>query len=118
MPISKKDIKGIKDVFTRSLEPFSKAIQSDLVKIDKRLIGVEGRLTGVEDRLTGVEDRLTGVEADVKWMRENTSELFEKLDRILALFEKHEQELIIMSAQLRRLEDRVSKLETDLKGNK
>jgi len=74
-------------------------------------LGVEGRLTRVEGRLIRVEGRLRRVENDVRWMKNNFSELFTKLDKFIALYEKQEQELLMLSAQLRRLEERVVILE-------
>ena len=74
-------------------------------------LGVEGRLTKVEGRLTRVEGRLTRVENNVRWMKNNFSELFTKLDKFIALYEKQEQELLVLGAQLRRLEERVAILE-------
>jgi len=64
-----------------------------------------GRLTqqgflGVEGRLTKVEGRLTRVENNVRWMKNNFSELFTKLDKFIALYEKQEQELLVLGAQL------------------
>ena len=44
-------------------------------------------------------------------MKENFSELFAKLDKFIALYEKQEQELLILGAQLRRLEERMAVLE-------
>ena len=121
--LSKKDIK---EVFAETLEPFAKAVQTDfnkvnqrLDKVDQRLNGVENRLGGVENRLDGVENRLDGVEnrlsqveSDIKEMRENSSALFAKLDDFISLYKKHDQELTILSAQVRRLEERIAKLET------
>ena len=111
--------KDLQEVVTESLEPFAKAVQNDFKRIDKRFDGVDKRFDGVEQRLDGVEQRLDGVEQrlgaveqDVKWMRENSSELFTKLDRLIALFEKNEQEILMLSAQLKRLEERVNKLES------
>ncbi|MDA2936122.1 hypothetical protein MYX06_02810 [Patescibacteria group bacterium AH-259-L05] len=92
--LTKKDIK---EVFVESLEPFAESIQEDFQGVNKRLDSVDGRLTNIEK--------------DVRWMKENSSELFTKLDRFIALYEKQEQELAALGLQLRRLEERVGKLE-------
>ena len=118
--------KKLKEVFTESLGPFAKAVQGDFEKVherfdtmdgrlggvESRLGGVEARLGGVESRLGGVDQRLSAVEKDVKWMKDNASELFTKLDRFIALLEKQEQETAVLSAHVRRLEERVAKLES------
>jgi len=93
--LSKQDIKK---VFIETLEPFAKAVEEDF--------------NTVNSRLDKVELELTEVKTDVKWMKENFSELFTKLDKFIALYEKQEQELLLLGAQMRRLEERVAKLET------
>lgn len=121
--LSKKDIKeAVLDV----IEPFARSTQKEFAKIDQRfdkidgrlegvegrLEGVEGRLEGVDGRLGGVELRLRAVEEDVRWMKENSSAIFTKLDKFIGLFEKHEQELLVLGDQMRRLEERVARLES------
>ncbi len=120
--LSKKDIK---EVFIETLEPFAKAVQNDFNKVNRRFDGVESRLDGVESRLDGVESRLDGVESrlgkveselkevkgEVKEMKENSSALFAKLDDLISLYKKHDQELTVLSAQVRHLEERIDKLE-------
>jgi len=86
-------------------------VEGRLTRVEGRLTRVEGRLTRVEGRLIGVEGRLTKVENDVRWMKNNFSELFTKLDKFIALYEKQEQELLVLGVQLRRLEERVAALE-------
>jgi len=76
-----------------------------LSKKSKMTLEKLGRLTqqgflGVEGRLTKVEGRLTRVENNVRWMKNNFSELFTKLDKFIALYEKQEQELLVLGAQL------------------
>ena len=92
--LSKKDIK---EVVVGALEPFAKAVQNDFV--------------GVNKRFDKVELELKEVKSEVKWMKDNFSELFTKLDKFIALYEKQEQELLILSAQVKRLEERMIKLE-------
>src|SRR3990167_8573008 len=93
--LTKQDIK---EIFTEALEPFAQAVQQDFRRID--------------GRLDKIDERLINVESDVKWMKDNSSALFTKLDKFISLYEKQEQELLMLGAQLRRLEDRVAKLET------
>ena len=52
----------------------------------------------MDDRLYKIEDRLTNVENDVKWMKDNSSALFTKLDRFISLYEKQEQELLVLGS--------------------
>ena len=88
----------LKEVFTESLEPFTKAVQEDFKSVNARL--------------DIIDERLSSVETDVRWMKDNSGELFTKLNRLIALFEKNEQEILMLSAQLKRLEERVNKLES------
>lgn len=94
----------LKKTVIDALEPFARAIQGDFRKVNSRFDKVDGSLDNIDSRLSSVE-------RDVKWMKENMSELFIKLDRFIALYEKQEQEMIILSEQMRRLEDRVARLE-------
>src|SRR3989338_5092816 len=107
--------KDLKEVFTESLEPFAKAVQEDFRAVNTRLDKVDPRLDKMDSRFDGLEERMVSVEADVKWMKENASELFAKLDRFIALLEKNEQETLMLSAQMKRLEERVEKLESHRK---
>ena len=104
--------KKLKEVFTESLGPFAKAVQGDFEKVNKRLDKVDGRLDTMDGHLGGIDQRFSAVEKDVKWMRDNAGELFAKLDRFIALLEKQEQETAVLSAHVRRLEERVAKLES------
>ncbi len=110
--------KDLKKVFAESLEPLAKAVQADfravntrLDKVDTRLDKMDGRFDKMDGRFDGLDERMESVEADVKWMKENAGELFAKLDRFIAILEKNEQEIVMLSAQVKRLEDRVEKLE-------
>jgi len=120
--ITKQDIK---EIFTETLEPFAQAVQQDFKRVDKRLDKMDGRLDKMDGRLDKmdgrldkmdvrldtIDGRLTNVEKDVKWMKDNSSALFTKLDKFISLYEKQEQELLMLGTQLRRLEERVAKLE-------
>lgn len=106
--LSKKDIK---EVVVGALEPFAKAVQNDFAKVNRRLDKVDSRLDKVDSRLDKVEFELNEVKKEVREMKENSSALYSKLDRFISLYEKHEQELAIFGVQLRRLEERLEKLE-------
>lgn len=93
--LSKQDIK---EVFIETLEPFAKSVQNDF--------------SGLKADILEIKTELQGVKTDVQEIKRNSSELFTKLDKFIALYEKQEQELLILGAQLRRLEERVVKLET------
>lgn len=99
--LSKKDIK---EIVVGALEPFAKAVQNDFAKVNKRF-------DEVDSRLDKVEFGLNEVKKEVREMKENSSSLYSKLDRLISLYEKHEQELAIFGVQLRRLEERLEKLE-------
>ena len=78
-------------------------------------MGVDKRFDGVDKRFDRVENRLDRVENEIREMKENSSELFTKLDKFIALYEKQEQEMLLFGAQIRRLEERVIKLESQQK---
>ncbi len=101
--LTKKDVK---DVVVSVLSPFAKAIQGDFARVHKRLDGHDKRF----DRL---EIGLTEVKEEVRAMRENASELFTKLDKFIVLYEKQESEMHSLVMQVRRLEERILKLEAE-----
>ena len=92
--LTKKDLK---EVFIESLAPFAKAVQNDFQKVN--------------DRLNKVEFELHEVKKDVKEMKDSSSELFKKLDDLISMYKKREQEFEVLNMQVRRLEERVAKLE-------
>ena len=95
----------IKEVLVESLEPFTKAVQDDFQKVNERLDNIEGKIEGVESRLSTLE-------ANVKWIKDNTNDLFTKLDEFISLYKKQEQELEILANQVKKLEKRIAELES------
>ena len=59
-----------------------------------------------------MQHNLSEVKSDVKLMKDNFSELFAKLDEFISLYKKQEQELLMLISQMKRLEERVAKLES------
>jgi len=111
--LTKKDIK---EVFVEAIEPFVTSIQKDFEKLDAKIDlktdKLDNRLAKVEFELKETRHDILGVNEDVKWMKGNSSELFAKLDKFIMLLEKNEQEILMLSAQLKRIEERVNKLES------
>jgi len=103
--LTKKDIK---EVFVETLEPFARSVQGEFKKIDERF-------DKVETEIKSVKLDLSEVKADVKWMKENSGELFTKLDKFITLYEDQKKELASFGAQLKRLEERVVNLESKIK---
>lgn len=101
-PLTKKDIK---EVFVETLEPFAKSIQGDLSTL-------KSDVSTLKSDVAGINTRLISVEADIKWMKDNAGELFTKLDEFITLYKEERQERILLSAQVKRLEERVAKLES------
>jgi septal ring factor EnvC (AmiA/AmiB activator) len=87
-----------------SLEKLARLTQQGFLGLDKRLVKVEFELREVK---TEIREAKT----DIKRMKENSSELFTKLDKFISLYERQEQEFSVLGAQLRRLEERVAALE-------
>ena len=111
--LTKKDIK---EVFVEAIEPFVTSIQKDFEKLDAKIDlkadKLDNRLAKVEFELKETRHDIRSVNEDVKWMKGNSSELFAKLDKFIMLLEKNEQEILMLSAQLKRIEERVNKLES------
>ena len=63
--LTKKDVK---EAVVEALEPFANAVQEDFRKVD--------------GRLDKIEFDMTEVKKDVKWMKDNASQLFAKLDEM------------------------------------
>ena len=94
MELTKKDVKeAVVEAFT----PFADAIQQDFKK--------------VHGGLAVVNERLGSVEREVKEMKESASELFGKLDEFISLYQKQQEEMTSLIAQVQRLDKRVTKLE-------
>lgn len=120
--ITKKDVK---DAVLSALNPFARAVQSDFLKVNKRfdkvegelgevkrdIVGIKGDVVGIKGDIAGIKMRLSGVESDGKWMKDNSSALFTKLDKFISLYEEQKQELLMLGAQFKRLEERIAKLE-------
>ena len=111
--LTKKDIK---EVFVEAIEPFVTSIQKDFEKLDSKIDlktdKLDNRLAKVEFELKETRHDIRSVNEDVKWMKDNSSELFSKLDKFIMLLEKNEQEILMPPAQLKRIEERVNKLES------
>jgi chromosome segregation ATPase len=103
--LSKNDLKNIKEVFTEALEPFAKAVQKDFD-------GLKSEVGLVKSEVGLVKFELNEVKKDIKWMKDNSGELFAKLDELITLFKNQRQELAILQTQVKRLEERIVKLES------
>ncbi len=57
--------------FSRNLEPFAKAVQEDF--------------KNVRTEIQFVQTDLSKVQKNVRWMKDNASELFTKLDKFISL---------------------------------
>ncbi|MCR4328198.1 MAG: hypothetical protein NUV53_01640 [Patescibacteria group bacterium] len=95
--LTKKDLVQIKGTVTEVFEPFAKAVQTDFGMLNKQLDDVEREFREVKN--------------DVQWMKENSGELFSKLDRFISMYEDQKKELAAFGMQMKRLEERVAKLE-------
>ncbi len=72
---------------------------------------MQGEFIGVKGEFTSVNKRLDVLEADVKFIKDNASELFTKLDEFISLYRDTKQELGLLAKQVNRLEERVVQLE-------
>ena len=79
--------------------------QGFFLEVNERFSEVNEKFLGMI-RFSEVDREIGEVKRDVREMKENFSELFAKLDKFIALYEKQEQELLILGAQSRRLEER------------
>lgn len=71
-----------------TLEKLGLITQRGFLEMDKKIDGVRLELS----------KEIGEVKHEVREMKENFSELFVKLDKFIALYEKQEQELLILSA--------------------
>lgn len=104
--------KELKKVFIETLEPFARATQKDFKRIDKRFDGVDERLEGIQGQVAGIEIRLDKVESEIAALRQSVNLLVTKFDELISLYRKQEQELTMLAGQMRRLEERVGRLES------
>lgn len=122
--LTKKDVK---DVVVEVLAPFAKAVKKDFDRIDKRFEQVNKRFEQVDKRFEQVDKRfdqvglrLTGIEFELRetnkrvaHLEEQVQNLFNKMDKLIGFYERQQQEITIMSAQIKRLEDRIVRLEAE-----
>lgn len=90
--------------FDDKLDKLAAMTQRGFLRLDEKIDKVALRL----------DEKIDKVALDVKEMKENSSELFTKLDKFIKLYEDQKQELLMFGAQLRRLEERMSKLENSI----
>lgn len=106
--LTKKELKG---VVVEALEPFARTVHSEFQRVHKRLDRTDGQLEKIEHRTDSSDNHLEQVATEVREMRQNASALFTKLDRFIAIYEKQEHELLILSNQVKKLEERIVRLE-------
>ena len=91
----------MKEIMVGVLEPFTISIQQDFV----------GLKTELKAGIAEVREEVREVKEVVHEMKENSSELFTKLDKFIKLYDETQQQLAIMSNQMRRLEERITRIE-------
>ena len=62
---------------------------------------VKNELAEVKADTAGLKIELKEVKTDVKWMKDNSSELFNKLDKFITLYEDQKTELKSLANQLK-----------------
>jgi len=118
--MAKKKLLGEKSKMT--LEKLGRLTQQGFLEVDKRFGEVDKRFGEVDKKISALDtkievksekldNRLAKVEFELREIKRNSSELFTKLDKFISLYERQEQELLVLGAQLRRLEERVAVLE-------
>jgi hypothetical protein len=70
----------------------------------KKSMTIEDLARLMQGEFLGVNKRLGGLEKDVKWMKENSSEIFTKIDKYIVLYEDQKMELASVDNRLTRLE--------------
>ena len=100
------------DVLARLIQEEFVGVSEKFEDVNKQFGGIHAEFSRVHERMDRFGERLGNVEKDVKWMKDNAGELFAKLDRFIALLEKQEQETAVLAAHVKRLEERVAKLES------
>ena len=92
--MAKKDEKS-----KMTLEKLGRLTQQGFLEVDKKISALDTKIEvkseKLDNRLAKVEFELREVKVDVKWMKENFSELFTKLDKFVALYKKQEQEMLV-----------------------
>ncbi|MDP1688540.1 MAG: hypothetical protein Q8L47_00180 [bacterium] len=104
-------IKDIKDVFIEALEPFAGAIREDFKSVNLRFDKIE---TDVVDIKKVVAFDIPEMKKDIEEIKETSHALFANFDKYIKLYEDQKQEMLIFGEHLRRLEDRIVKLESEL----
>lgn len=77
--------------------------------------GITGFKKEMHFEFAVVKNELAEVKADVRWMKDNSSELFNKLEKFITLYEDQKTELKSLTNQMKRLEGRIAGLEAKTK---
>ena len=104
MPLTKKDLKQIKDTVVEATEPYFTAIKEDFNNIDDKLGDIGNRLHNIENRLRNIERRVTALE-DIA--TEHGKEL-RSIRKILTQLQKQKK---VEKEKVFLLEKRVAQLE-------
>jgi len=115
MPKKKITLEDLAGMTQRGFIEVHTEINGLRTEVRQEIDGVKQEVAGVKQEVAGVKQEVAGVKREVREMKENFSELFTKLDRFIALYEKQEQELLSLATQMSRLEERVARLETKKK---
>ena len=108
-----KDMTGMKKDMSEMKEDVT-GLKKDMVGVKKDLHRVEGQIDFLARVVVDHTERLDRIEENMA-TKKDINKIMNTLDRVVSLYEKKDQELTIATHDMRKVEDRVGVLETDMR---
>jgi len=107
MPLTKKDLKQIKDVVVEATEPYFTAIKQDFNNVEDRFDKIDDNLTEIKNKLSSLERRIIALE-DI------ATEHGKELRRIKTVLLQLQKQKRVETEKIILLEKRVVRLEAKM----
>ena len=91
-----------------TIDDLARMMQSEFRQMGNELAEVKTDVKWMKD------DELPELKSDVKWMKDTSCELFNKLDKLIKLYEDQRTELTSLTAQVNRLQEEVDYLKSKI----
>ena len=93
MPLTKKDLKQIKDVVVEATEPYFTAIKDDFNNVDDRFNKIDEKFRGIDENFKGIDENFKGIDENFNDIRSKLSSLERRIIAIEDIATEHGKEL-------------------------
>ena len=70
-----------------TIDGLARLMQAEFVVVHEKFRGVDGKFVKIRGEIGELRVELMEVKQDVKWMKDNSSELFTKFGKFISLYE-------------------------------